>query len=551
MPDGIVHRFALVVGNAAYPISPLRNPPNDATAMGRKLVALGFDVRTELNINAEKFRQAVAEFCRHVAEAGGQEAQTQAVLFYAGHGVQVDGENYLLPIDSQFTTKFELKQSAIGLDILLEAMGACARTSVVLLDCCRDNPLPRTADTRSLATSHGLANVRAPKGVYVAFATQPHFVALDGKGDNSPFTEAMLDHVDDPAKHVSEVLMDVRKDVYDKTAGQQIPWDHSALFEPFIFATADLSSLPPGTDQATRDRVWRDQEKAREESYWKIVQRSTDTDFIQSFVTQFPNSAYRAVALERIDKINNRAWLRVVIPLALLVAVATLYFMWIGSLYFRMQQLPDADIAGGDIEQENGLYGYETSLARCRFDCVTDFGARRCLAFSYDTAVNKCYPKYEAVFFTRPSIDGGNPTYSEFVPDRGLNPTETTFHLFWDRGLSGKTLPFDVVAKAPGATGAQYVPPEDDDKDSNPYWAVRGSECQRLCNSLPGVCMGFSYTRTTLHCELFGSVQGVTRDGLTQKQVYVPGTFSGCSDPTAPDCKATLDRRKPAAAAVK
>ena len=534
LPQPTVHRRALIIGNSTYPGAPLRNPTNDATALGQKLVELGFDVRTEVNLTGEQFRRVVGEFCNSLAKDSQGGGLTEGVFFYAGHGLQVDGENYLLPIDGQIFSKLDLKQQTVDLAAVLEALGAAARTSIVMLDCCRDNPLPRTLGpgglSRSLSMSQGLANVRAPKGVYVAFATQPHFVALDGAGMNSPFTEALLEYIDDSGKHVTEVLMDVRKAVYDKTSGQQIPWDHSALFEPFRFAPGDPASAR-GLDEAERDRIRTEQERAREDSYWEVLQRSRDPNFIQNFLVQYPNSRYRSAALDRIDQLKARAQLRRWVPILAVLFIA----IYAAQLYGRFTILRDTDILGSDIthsispdEDERDVLaaGYRISPFMCRAYCYWDslFGDPPCAAFSYEN--NVCYPKFAAEF------SEGAPVHSEVMPGFGA-PVQSNFRLHWDRALRGDPVKEEEVAQAAGRKVRQRY---DSETDRTYYRVERASECQALCAKLPGVCKGFTHTRQTLQCELFGTLRGVVKNADSGLYVHVPATFSGCPK-TEPNCE--------------
>jgi uncharacterized caspase-like protein len=535
LPQPEVHRRALIIGNASYPGAPLRNPTNDATAMGQKLVELGFDVRTELNLTGEQFRRVVGEFCNGLAKDTQGGVLTEGVFFYAGHGLQVDGENYLLPIDGQIFSKLDLKQQTVDLAAVLEALGAAARTSIVILDCCRDNPLPRTLApgglSRSLSMGQGLANVRAPKGVYVAFATQPHFVALDGPGMHSPFTEALLEYVDDSGKHVTEVLMDVRKAVYDKTNGQQIPWDHSALFEPFKFAPGEPATLK-GLAEPERERLRQEQDLAREESYWKVLQSSKSAEFIQSFLVQYPNSRYRSAALDRIDQLKARAQLRRWAP----IIIAAIVLIFVAQLYARFTILRNTDIASGDIltsvigpdvnEPEVLQLGYRTSLFMCRANCFIDslFGDPPCAAFSYDNGI--CYPKFAAEF------SNSAPAHSEVMPGFGL-PVESKFELLWDRALRGDPVQHADVEKA---AGRKLRKGYNDPTNRTYVRTERASECQTICANLPGICKGFTHTRQLQQCELFSTVRGIVKDADSGLEVHIPATFSGCI-PNDPACR--------------
>ena len=449
-PGTEVKRLALVIGNANYAnVAALKNPRNDAASVGKKLLDMGFEVRTELDATSDRMLRAISEFTQALSEASEGGKNSAAVFFYAGHGVQVDGENYLLPVDSQIRNKLDLQHRAIGMHLTLEALSGATRTCVVMLDCCRDNPLPRTlgGGTRSLASSQGLANIQAPPGVYIAYATQPHFVALDGAGDNSPFTEGLLQFMDDPGKHVSDVLMDVRRVVFEKTGGQQVPWDHSSLFEPFRFVAGDVTKLE-GLSDEQRQRVLMEEAEAREGSYWQVVQNSKDIGFIHSFVTQFPNSRYRAAALTRIDNLKATSqWYRALRWGGVIAAV--LMVAWLGILWGLSTQLPDTNIAMGDIVNEDGDTGFVDTYQGCRLRCVFNRFDKSCVAFSYDRSVvpkeqeagkRRCYPKYGAEFYWNPSRTGTEASDTEIMPSLfkpGPKPKESPYLMRWYRTLAG------------------------------------------------------------------------------------------------------------------
>lgn len=532
-----IYRRALVIGNSGYEHAQrLKNPVNDADVLGARLQGLGFEVHVEKNLNADGFRRAISELCRDLGNAGQAGKATSGVLFYAGHGVQVDGENYLLPVDADIQSKLDLKQQSVQLDVVLEAIGSVARTGVVLLDCCRNNPLPQTLGPaqRSLAQSHGLANVKAPKGVYVAFSTQPHFVALDGTGNNSPFTEALSEHVDDRGKHVSEMMMAVRRDVYDKTGGQQIPWDHSALFEPFAFAPGE-DPTRGGLSEEEWEKQSKAEAKAREDSYWQIVKTSKDVDVVRSFVSQFPNSEHRKEASDRIEALIVSRRRRQAIPW-IAASIAGLILLVGAITWFRMQPMSDTDIIGGDMEQDNGLQGFDASEIGCRLSCLADRFDHPCVAYSYDEKNKRCYPKFEAVFFEKPSKTSKDPVHSEIMPGH-TKPTESSFIMHWDRALAGTPTQPTEVEKAPGST--RNLVEDVDTKRS--YWVVKsGGECQKLCTDLGSYCRGFSFTRLSSRCELFETVRGLMRDSVNRVPVFIPGMFSGftaCVDRTNPECE--------------
>ena len=521
--------MALVIGNGAYTgASPLKNPVRDAVAVGQKLVDMGFEVRTETDATADKMLRALSDFTQVLTEAGADGRPTAAVVFYAGHGVQVDGENYLLPVDAQIRNKLDLLYSAVGLQIALQTLSSVTKTCVVLLDCCRDNPLPRTfgGGTRSASASHGLANVQAPPGVYIAFSTQPHFVALDGTGDNSPFTEGLVQFMGQPGKHVSDVIMDVRKVVYEKTGGQQVPWDHSALFEPFRFVAGDVTRLE-GLNDEQRQSVLQQEAEAREASYWQVVQNSKDVGFIHSFVTQFPNSKFRAGALARIDDLKAKTQFRRMARL-FSIGLAVVLAGWLFSLWALTKTLPDTNIAMGDIvNPDDGEPGFEGSYLACRMRCVFDRFDKPCVAFSYDRS---------APAAAQASVPDGKSKAASGTTSAGREvqvgmrrcfPKYAADRMSWYRTLAGEPVDLaDMLSKGD-------VDYKNDPKTGRTSWALDAGECQQTCIELGDRCRGFAFTSIANRCELFKSVRGVMRDQASGRPVYMPATISACDDPKA------------------
>ena len=194
LPSLAAGRVALVVGNGAYEHStPLPNPANDAADVAAALKGLGFAVIEGLDLDRTAFEAKLREFAR---AARGAEA---ALFFYAGHGLQVEGRNYLLPVDARLSEEVDLEFEALELRAFLKQMRS--RANLVFLDACRDNPLAQDlarsmGASRSAAIGRGLGRVDAASGTLIAYATQPGNVAADGKGRNSPFTTALLEHID-------------------------------------------------------------------------------------------------------------------------------------------------------------------------------------------------------------------------------------------------------------------------------------------------------------------------------------------------------------------
>lgn len=229
-------RVALVLGNSQYVhTAELANPKNDAEAMTAQLAALGFEVVSGLDGDKPAMERAVREFVRLLPDAD------VALFFYAGHAMQVNGRNHLIPVDAKLEDATALDFETIDLQVILNFMNSGDRISIALLDACRDNPLSRRfarslSQTRSAFIGRGLAAPETAGGeLLIGFATAPGEVALDGDGDNSPFTTALLDHIATPGLDVELMLKRVRNDVYQATGRSQEPWVNSALRQEFQF----------------------------------------------------------------------------------------------------------------------------------------------------------------------------------------------------------------------------------------------------------------------------------------------------------------------------
>ena len=228
-------RVALVIGNSAYEhASPLANPKNDANALAAALKRLDFEVVKGVDLKRSDFEKSVRDFARAIRGAD------TALLFYAGHGLQVGGRNYLAPVDARLSDEADLDFETLPLTTILKQMEREVKTSLVFLDACRDNPLARnlarSMGTRSASVGRGLARVDSGIGTLIAFATEPGNVALDGSGGNSPFTQALLKHIETPGLDIAQMMRRVRSDVMRSTAQRQVPWNNSSLTGDFYFA---------------------------------------------------------------------------------------------------------------------------------------------------------------------------------------------------------------------------------------------------------------------------------------------------------------------------
>ncbi|WP_181705477.1 SUMF1/EgtB/PvdO family nonheme iron enzyme [Chthonobacter rhizosphaerae] len=275
-------RAALVIGIGRYAtVTPLVNPPNDARAMAGALRDLGFEVVDGIDLDRAAFTRALRDFARI---ADGAEL---ALVFYAGHGVQVDNENWLLPTDVRLESRLDLEFEAIGAEALLRAMSG-ARGRILLLDACRDNPFKEgfmaTAAGRSVGRGLARLNVQ-DTGTLIAFATSPEAVASDGGGgaSNSPFTTALLAHIRTPGLEIRQMLTRARQAVIAATEGRQTPWENSSLV-----ADVYLAGPPAQTAGETADVV-----------LWRAIEGSDDPAAYDLFLRRFPDSPHAAAAAEK------------------------------------------------------------------------------------------------------------------------------------------------------------------------------------------------------------------------------------------------------------
>jgi Caspase domain len=233
-------KLALVIGNSNYAEKFLMNPVNDATDMAEKLNELGFDVISRTNLNKKAMKQVIREFVDRMA------VNDVNLFYFAGHGVQVDGENYLIPIDIDFNlTKSELPDEAIKANTILNMMSEVAnRTNIFILDACRDSPF--RSMSRSSVIS-GLATLEGGVGTLIAYATAPGSVANDGYGRNGLYTQYLLKNIGTPGITVEQMFKRVRVDVLNATNNAQVPWENSSLRGDFCFAGCARESFGVST----------------------------------------------------------------------------------------------------------------------------------------------------------------------------------------------------------------------------------------------------------------------------------------------------------------
>jgi uncharacterized caspase-like protein len=306
-------RVALVMGNSAYQSVPaLPNAANDAKAVAEFLSSAGFEVVSAPDLTQSSMRRAIGEFADKISSKG---RDTVAAVYYAGHGVQVDGYNYLVPIDAQVVRESDVPLQGVRLDDLMNALAAVpSKMRIVMLDACRNNPFSEI----NKVGGRGLAIVDAPAGSIVSYSTSPGSEALDGDGANSPYTTAFLSVAKEPGLPIEQAFKRMRLAVNDATRHQQLPWESSSVTTEFSFipgqgggATAARPAATPvsvtgagGAHAATRSlESWKKelQRKPAREAY-DVVIKDNSVEAYQAYVSLFPAQAGELRVREVLDR---------------------------------------------------------------------------------------------------------------------------------------------------------------------------------------------------------------------------------------------------------
>ena len=354
------------------------------------MIQLGFEVYFEKNLDVRSFVNAVSRFANNLQDTDA------GVFYYAGHGAQVNGDNFLIPIGCEPSNSLDLETGAVKLQTLLDTLGNASFTSVFFLDCCRNNPLPRWAAKgvagRALTLSRGLASPTLPNGSFIAFSTMNDAVAEDGEGDNSVFTANLCKLITLPDTSISNVMAKVRGAVRAATFNRQMPMEWTTLIEPYVF---NLKGGP------INDRM------DSEDEYWTYVKDAKSLELLQSFILRFPSGKYRPAAIRKIDELKHikwkqEAWVNTgkIVAIAIAIAFVVLYVSWI-----QFTVVEKVDLVGADIytpvdpattEQVHSSYfGY----FQCKLSCIA---SRSCVAFTFDRSPkeedrnkkrNACYLK--------------------------------------------------------------------------------------------------------------------------------------------------------------
>lgn len=294
-PASAENRVALVIGQSAYRAVPaLPNAENDGKRMAELLGSAGFDVTRAPDQSQNDMRQTISNFAAKVAGSG---PDTVALVFYAGHGLQIDGENYLVPVDVDPKREADIPLQAVRLNDLLNTLGALpTRMRIIMLDACRNNPFPALNQT----AGHGLAIVDTKAGApgsFISYSTSPGSEAEDGAGADSPYTTAVLAVAREPNLPIEEAFKRVRVAVNQATDGRQIPWDSSSLTTDFRFfpavsgAAGAPAPKPPAKTARTVDDWRRDLQGKEPKVAYNLVITDDSVAAYEAFTALFAQSS--------------------------------------------------------------------------------------------------------------------------------------------------------------------------------------------------------------------------------------------------------------------
>lgn len=278
-------KVALVLGNSKYKEAPLKNPANDARAIGEALKAMGFAVTLSLDVGRAEMAAATEAFVQALAKK-----KAVGVFYYAGHGVQLAWRNYMLPVDAQIDTLADIQKQSVEVNGLLEGIKQANNAlNVIILDACRDNPFGslKTADQK------GLSQMDAPQNTLLAFATSPGNVASDGEGAHGVYTEHLLREMKVPDAKVEDVFKRVRLGVRRKTNGAQIPWESTSLEEDFYF-------LPPAhlkkLSEQEKERLFKE-----EVAVWEKAKQAKEPAPLEDYLRRYPSGEFSELAQLQLD----------------------------------------------------------------------------------------------------------------------------------------------------------------------------------------------------------------------------------------------------------
>ncbi|MEI8102435.1 MAG: caspase domain-containing protein [Chlorobium sp.] len=289
---GNVRRFALVIGNSNYlHVGTLANPANDARLMAETLKDVGFELyggKAQVNLNRDQMLTAIEDFGDRIGSGD------VALFYYAGHGMQVKGENYLLPVNANIKSESEVRVKSVEAELLFAKLGGAKNAvNIVILDACRNNPFGRSV--RSAGS--GLAQVTAPSGTLVAFSTAPGQVAEDGTSGNSVYTRELAHAIKMPGLRIEDVFKKARVSVDSATRGKQMPWENTSLKGNFTFV---------GNETTNSSVAVFNQGANAESEAWQIIKYSSDPSDYKDFLDKFPNGSFNNTAKIKLRQLEKQ-----------------------------------------------------------------------------------------------------------------------------------------------------------------------------------------------------------------------------------------------------
>ncbi len=287
-------RHALVIGNSQYKSSPLPNASNDARAIGKTLTAVGFRVRSLENASQKQMMEAIRAFGDDIK--GG----SVGLFYFAGHGIQVKGRNFLIPSDANITREDEIPYQSVDAGQVLDKMESAKNAvNIMILDACRNNPFARS----SRSSTVGLAQMDAPVGTLIAFATAPGAEASDGSGDHGVYTENMLKHMTQPGLKIEDLFKRVRVGVRIETKNKQIPWENTSLEGDFFFVPPAPGSATAGVSSPATTPT---DPKAIEMTFWNSIKDSSRAGDYQAYMERYPKGEFASLARGRITDLQKQ-----------------------------------------------------------------------------------------------------------------------------------------------------------------------------------------------------------------------------------------------------
>ncbi len=280
--------------------------------MAEALRRLGFEVIQGMDLTKAQTDELIRTFAVAL-----QKNPKAGLFFYAGHALQVEGRNYLVPIDAELASAASLEFEMVRLDLIQASMERISSANILIFDACRDNPLSRNlaraVSTRSITIGRGLAPSESGAGTLIAYATSPGSVAADGSGKHSPFTQALLKFLPQKGEDISSILIQVRNDVMAATEGRQIPWDHSSLSSRFYFIApeppapkqpAPVAAIEPATQTPGRATSF---DQSFELEFWNSVKESNNIDSLNAYLERFPDGWFLSLARIKIEELKRKS----------------------------------------------------------------------------------------------------------------------------------------------------------------------------------------------------------------------------------------------------